>query len=131
MTEKDYNEIAKLEKAIRDKYGEKAIANPSSFWDKEKEEDFLKQIKEKAKSEKQASEREKEYYNGFFIDKKLLNKESKRECPVCEEYSFNSKDDVYLNKWECCFKCYVSWVEDRESRWKEGWRPTKEVKNVS
>ena len=131
MKEEDHNKIAKLENAIKAKYGAKTIENPASDWNKEKEEDFIRQIKESAQTEKQDSESEKEYYNGFFVDKKLLSKESKRDCPVCEKYSFESKDDVYLNKWQCCFKCYVSWVEDREARWKSGWRPQKEVKDVS
>ncbi len=117
MTEKDHNKIAKLENAIKAKYGAKAIENPAAEWSKEKEDDFISQIKEDA-------------HVGFFVDKKLLSRESKRDCPVCEKYSFDSKDDVYLNKWQCCFECYVSWVEDREERWKTGWRPSKEVKDV-
>jgi hypothetical protein len=130
MTEKDYNKVAKLENAIKAKYGDDAIKNPASEWDKDKEDDFISQIKEDAHVAKHGSESEKEYYNGFFVDKKLLSRESKRDCPVCEKYSFDSKDDVYLNKWQCCFECYVSWVEDREKRWKSGWRPSKEVKDV-
>ena len=130
MTEKDYNKVAKLENAIKAKYGNDAIKNPASEWNKEKEKDFIRQIKEDAQTEKQGLESEKEYYNGFFVDKKLLSRESKMDCTVCEKYSFDSKDDVYLNKWQCCFECYVSWVEDREERWKSGWRPSKEVKDV-
>ena len=44
-------------------------------------------------------------------------------CPVCDTYSFNVKDDVYMNKFQCCWKCYIQWVEDREDRWQSGWRP--------
>ena len=36
MTNKDVNYIAKLEKAIAEKYGQEAIDNPRKFWDKEK-----------------------------------------------------------------------------------------------
>lgn len=32
-------------------------------------------------------------------------------------------DDVCLVKFECCSKCYVQYVEGREERWLEGWRP--------
>ena len=57
------------------------------------------------------------------MSKKLLNRDSKRACPVCETYSFQIKDDVYMNKFDCCFDCYIQWVEGREERWKTGWRP--------
>ena len=66
---------------------------------------------------------EKVELSGFLISKKLLNKDSNRTCSVCNTYSFDSKDDVYTNKFDCCFKCYIQHVEDREERWLKGWRP--------
>jgi len=33
---------------------------------------------------------------------------------VCKIYSFNIQDDVYMNKFKCCFKCYVKHVEGRD-----------------
>ena len=66
---------------------------------------------------------------GIFISKKLLRRESKRSCPVCNVYSFKSNDDVYMSKFDCCFKCYVKWVENREERWLKGWRPKNENNN--
>ena len=78
----------------------------------------------KEKQSKLDEQNEKVEVNGVLISKKLLNKESEnRACPVCSIYSFNPKDDVYMKKFECCFKCYVQWVSDREERWKPGWRP--------
>ena len=61
--------------------------------------------------------------DGLFISKKLLNKDSNRSCPVCHVYSFDLNDDLYMNRYECCKKCYIKWVEGREERWKTGWRP--------
>jgi hypothetical protein len=119
----DHNKIAKLEKAIKTKYGDEAVRNPLSNWDEGKEEEYIEQIKEVAAEEKERQHSEKEYYSGFFVDKKLLSKESNRICPVCNEYTFDLKDDVYLNKWESCHKCYIQWIEGRESRWKSGWKP--------
>ena len=63
--------------------------------------------------------------DGFFVGKHLISKEKERNCPVCNVYSFDIRDDLYMNKFECCFKCYVQWVEYREERWKKGWRPNK------
>jgi len=39
------------------------------------------------------------------------------------------KDDLYMNKFDCCWKCYIQWVEDREERWLEGWRPLNKEQN--
>ncbi len=68
----------------------------------------------------------KEKYKGFLVSKKLLTRENKRDCPVCKQYSFSAKDDLYMSKFECCFNCYIQYVEDREERWESGWRPPRE-----
>ena len=67
--------------------------------------------------------------DGFLISKKLFNKDDNRNCPVCHTYSFELRDDVYMTKFDCCFKCYIQWVEGREDRWSTGWRPEKKMKN--
>ena len=127
MTEKDYNFIAKVEQAIEQKYGEEAIQNPKANWSEEKEKEYLEQIKKLHKKQQKIQEaKDKIEVNGFFISKKLLNKDSKRACPVCETYSFEMKDDLYMNKFECCYDCYIQWVEGREERWESGWRPERQ-----
>ena len=121
---KDLNLIAKIEKAISEKYGEKAIQNPASFWNEEKEKEYLEQVKElESKKQEEYQYSEKVEKNGFFVSKKLINKEANRSCPVCDKYSFSLNDDLYLNKYDCCYECYVIYIEDREERWKKGWRP--------
>ncbi|MAC34337.1 MAG: hypothetical protein CME38_12155 [Haliea sp.] len=124
---KDLNRIAKIEQAIAKKYGAEAIDNPRKYWDDEKEKSYQEQIKEIAEKERihQESE-EKEEVDGVLISKKLLNRETtRRDCPVCETYSFNLKDDAYMNKYDCCYNCFVQWVDGREDRWSTGWRPPK------
>ena len=71
--------------------------------------------------------REPNHKNNFLPMRleKFLNNENSRECPVCGLYSFHLKDDLYMHKFECCFKCYIQYVEGREERWKTGWRPNK------
>ena len=123
MTDKR-DKIAGLEKAIKEKYGEEAIAHPRANWDDDKEREYLEQIKKLAAKKRRVAEKTDKVDNdGFFVSKKLLNKESKRNCPVCSVYSFDVRDDVYMNKYECCFECYIQYVEGREDRWKTGWRP--------
>jgi len=115
--------IAKLEKAIAEKYGEETLEHPRSLWDEEREKEYLENLKTNYKPP--TEETEKVELNGVLVSKKLVNKESNRSCPVCKSYSFKAIDDVYMNKFECCLKCYIQWVEDREERWKSGWRPNK------
>ena len=149
---KDWDHIAKIEKAINQKYGKEAIINPNSNWSEDKEKEYLEQLKElegdleeaqrreeeqrgiqqsleqlKEMSQKQTSldeQQEKVEADGFLINKKLLTRETTiLNCPVCTKRLKTVKDDIYNNKFECCHKCYINYVEGREERWLEGWRP--------
>ena len=124
MTAKNMDRIAAIEKAIKEKYGEEAVAHPQAEWDDEKEKKYLEEIKKLSEKKQVIAEKSDKVENGgFFISKKLLNKESQRTCPVCDVYSFDMKDDVYMNKFECCYECYIQYIDGREERWKKGWRP--------
>ena len=123
MKSKDPNYAVKVEKAIAEKYGEESVVNPKSQWDDDKEREYLTELKRNYRADK--DEVEQIELDGVLISKELLNKESKRSCPTCGTYSFKSVDDLYMTKFDCCFKCYIQWVEGREDRWKSGWRPTK------
>ena len=123
--EKDPNLIAKIEQAIEKKYGKEAVLHPKNNWDEKKEQKYLEQSAEFLKKQKVKKEKtEKVEKDGFLISKKLLTKRSNRTCPVCSTYSFDIKDDVYMNKYECCYECYFQYVEGREERWGTGWRPS-------
>jgi hypothetical protein len=124
MDKKDLNKIAYIEKAIIKKFGKETIVNPKSGWTDEKEQEYLEELKLfYAKQCKTAEDTEKTKEEGFLLSKNLINKKSKRVCLTCEIYSFDMKDDLYMNKFDCCFKCYIQWVESREERWLKGWRP--------
>ncbi len=124
MSKQDWNKLATFEKAISKKYGEEAIQNPKANWDDKKEREYLEQIKKLSEKEYSLGDKdEKVQLNGILVPKKLLNRESNRTCPVCDTYSFDVRDDVYMSKYKCCRICYVKYVEDREDRWKSGWRP--------
>ena len=115
---RDLNYIAKLEQAIAEKYGKEAIQNPRSTWTQEKEQKYLEEIKEIYKQELQnKTYDEKIEANGFFVSKKLLTNKEDRTCPACFVYSFEQKDDVYMNKYDCCHRCYLKFVEGKEERW--------------
>ena len=120
--EKDWDYIARVEKAIAKKYGKEAIQNPVKFWNEEKEKEYLEQLKEDTKR-KESQQKDKTEVDGFFISEKLINKDTDRICPTCDKYSFSAKDDVYMSKYECCFECFIKYVDDREDRWLKGWRP--------
>ena len=120
----DPNYVVKVEAAIKEKYGEEAIQNPKKFWNQDKEKEYLKQLKEFYRKKEEKSQ-DKDRVGDVYVSKKLLNRESNRQCPVCDKYSFDRKDDLYMNKFKCCFDCYIQYVEGREKRWATGWRPDK------
>ena len=123
MSTKDPNYAVKIEQAIAKKYGKETIVNPKSQWDDQKEKEYLEQLKDSFVPDTDTEDLDKEEVCGVFIPSKLLKEESKRSCPICKTYSFKSNDDVYMTKFDCCFKCYIQWVEGREERWTTGWRP--------
>ena len=121
MKKRDLNEIAKIEQAIKEKYGSEAIQNPKGSWTKEKEQKYLEDLKHfytKNKKNQQVQEKE-----GFVVKDRISSKAISRVCPVCSSYSFDQKDDVYMIKYQCCFNCYIQYIEGREERWNSGWRP--------
>ena len=123
--DKDPNYIASVEKAISEKYGNEAIQNPKGNWDETKEKEYLQQMKEfYKKTKKFEAGQEKVDVNGIKVSKKLLNRDAIRSCPICDSFARRSKDDVCLVKFDCCYRCYIQYVEDREERWIEGWRPS-------
>ena len=94
---KDLNKIAKIEKAIAKKFGHETIINPKSRWTDEKEQEYLQQLKEfYSKQRKRTDDSEKIEEEGFLLSKNLISKESKRVCPICDKYSFDLRDDIYM-----------------------------------
>jgi len=124
----DLNKIAKLEKAIGQKWGKETVANPKSWWTPEKEKEYLQQLKELTKIQK--PKKVKENVDGVLIEKKLLTKETLLYCPVCTKRLMTIKDDIYTSKYQCCEHCYIQYIENREQRWLEGWRPKDVTKNT-
>ena len=120
----DSDKIAAVEKAIAEKYGTEAVQNPKGNWNEIKEKEYLEQSKDFYRKQRKIDEwQEKVDVNGIKISKKLLNRESLKSCPVCGSLPGKSMDDVCLVKFDCCNKCYIEYVEDREERWLKGWRP--------
>jgi len=131
MKKKDFDYIARLERAIKEKYGEDTIQNPAKFWDKDKEKEYLEQLKAFVAKQK-INETTSDFDNvdGILISRKLINKEAILNCPVCEVRLKTINDDIYTIKHKCCEKCYVQYVEGREDRWLQGWRPKNVRKNT-
>lgn len=113
------NYLLNIENEIRKKYGDATIRNPKASWNEEKEKIYLEQIKELSKKE-QVEDKDLEHIeiDGVFIQKKLFTlKNNNKICFYCKSYSFNKNDDIYLNKFSTCFKCYIQHVENREDKW--------------
>ena len=117
MKDKDFNKIAAIEKAIAEKYGKETIQNPRANWDQDKEKEYLEQMKEFYKKiDDNRKWEDKVDVSGIKVSKKLLNRESLKNCPVCGLFPKKPMDDVCFVKFECCHDCYINFVEDREER---------------
>ena len=124
-TKKDLNELAALEKMFTEDYGKESIKNFHSDWDEEKEKKYLSQLKRASFSQKR-KESLKVDIGGVLVSEAALTRKTERTCPVCKTYSFSGKDDLYMNRFNCCYECYIEFVEDREERWQAGWKPDKQ-----
>ena len=127
MTKKDYNYMAAMEKAVSEKYGKTAVQDFRSDWTDEDEKNYLQQLRERHTSKSVASSEKCRTEIGDVIIRKRSNfKKPNRTCPVCKTYSFSLKDDLYMNRFKSCYRCYIDFVEHRKDKWDEGWRPTDE-----
>ena len=107
---KDFDQIARIEKAIKQKYGEEAIQNPASGWTPEKEKKYLKQLKrvvEKTDSNKVESD------SGFLLEEKLINISKVETCSRCNSKITTLNDKIYFSKLSVCEKCYILYYGDR------------------
>lgn len=120
---KGLDEIAALERLFSENYGKESVKNFRSDWDEIKERKYLAQLREASRT-RIDKESIKVNVGGILIPKSALDKKSERSCPVCKTYSFSGKDDLYMNRFNCCFGCYIKFVQGREERWQEGWRPS-------
>ena len=87
-------DIIHYEKAIAEKYGDETVQNPRSNWTPEKEKEYLEQLKQVAKKEREIEDKlDLVEHNGVLLSKKLLNRRESRNCPVCESYSLMEHAD--------------------------------------
>ena len=107
-----YDYIASVEKAVSKKYGKKAVQDFRDEWDEQKEKEYLRQLK--VANQNSFSQR----------DRSTRTRKQDRHCPVCKTYSFSAKDDLYMNRFQCCYLCYSDFIEHEEERWHGGWRPS-------
>ena len=123
-----WDKIARIEKAIGEKYGTEAITHPQNDWTPEKERNYLTQVDEQIRSEQDNQpSAEKVQIGQFFVSSKLLNKTTiTDQCPVCTAKLVTLMDDTCMSKYGTCFNCYIQYIEDREERWMNGWRPDSE-----
>tara|TARA_Y100001973_G_C5174784_1_gene321197 strand:- start:271 stop:675 length:405 start_codon:yes stop_codon:yes gene_type:complete len=127
---KDWDTIAAVEKAIAQKYGKLAVQDFRAEWAPEKEEEYLKQIKSRRHQNKD-SIGETIVKGDVVINKRNKKQKTERTCPVCKTYSFSRRDDLYMNRFDCCERCYIVFVVNREERWRDGWRPDDDQVKIS
>jgi hypothetical protein len=112
------NYIDKLEIAIKQKYGEEAIRNPKADWDKEKEKEFLHQLKEFYNDQTEIEEPFINHNNILLSPKLFRQRKMINKCSKCLKFSICPGDDLFLLKFKVCKACYHDFVEGREQEWK-------------
>jgi|TARA_R110002020_G_scaffold271895_5_gene487024 hypothetical protein len=129
---KDWDTIAAIEKAIAQKYGKLSVQDFRSDWAPEKEEEYLKQIKSRRSHHQNKDSASETIIKGdVVINKRNKKQKADRTCPVCKTYSFSRRDDLYMNRFDCCERCYIVFVVNREEKWRDGWRPDDDQVKIS
>tara|TARA_R100000005_G_C4988485_1_gene196288 strand:+ start:173 stop:583 length:411 start_codon:yes stop_codon:yes gene_type:complete len=122
---KENKYIADLERAIADKYGKLSVQDFRKEWDENKEKEYLSSAKSlRLKKEHFRSNVERMQIGDINIVKRRPLKSADRTCPVCKTYSFSSRDDLYMNRFSTCHRCYEDFICGLEDKWNDGWRPT-------
>jgi hypothetical protein len=127
MKNKDYDYLASVEKAIAEKYGKDTVQDFRSSWEEDREKEYLEQLKDRReKGYKKQYKKTVSLDENTIIHERPIEVTIDRSCPVCKTYSFSGKDDLYMNRFKSCYRCYIDFIQDREDRWRDGWRPNKE-----
>lgn len=119
MPNVDPKQIAAIEKAIEEKYGIDAILDPSSFWTPEKEKVYLDQVKSVEKFYRQRPYENYADQGGFILKEKLVSRSNFDSCSICGEQAYKINDELYMTKFNSCFKCFVKHIEGREAKWQK------------
>tara|TARA_R110000803_G_scaffold109725_1_gene178127 strand:- start:7378 stop:7794 length:417 start_codon:yes stop_codon:yes gene_type:complete len=127
VKKKDYNYIASVEKAIAEKYGKNTVQDFRSNWEPDREQEYLEQLKQRRfKGYKKHHKKTITIAEDTIIHERPIKASTNRTCPVCKTYSFSVKDDLYMNRFQSCYLCYIDFIQDREDRWSTGWQPNEE-----
>ena len=119
MIKPDYDQIAAIEKAIQERYGELAVVDLSSLWNENKEKGYIEQIKMIESLYREEAQEDLVDENGFFMKKKLSIKSNFKNCSICRVPAFKTKDELYMIKFDCCTKCFIQHYEGRELKWQK------------
>ena len=109
----DWNDIAALEKAMEEKYGKDSTIDPRSCWNPDKEKEYIRQSKENYRRDLEEESKEEKTNLGFSVKGKLFSSGLNHFCNKCQKYSINPEDDFYLNKFKCCYYCFIKHYEGR------------------
>lgn len=68
---------------------------------------------------------------GFKVIKPKEDVEANRPlfCPICESMFLTLYDEEAWEKFQCCDYCANKWAYPHQTRWNEGWRPSKDDLN--
>jgi len=100
----DSRYVANLENKVKEKYGDLATSTFKPDWTQKEKEEFRQQFIK-------------------FHEKITRNQKTNKQytinntCPICDSFSFFKIDDLYLTKFSCCYRCYLSYLEGKEKEY--------------
>jgi|688.fasta_scaffold01620_37 hypothetical protein len=66
--------------------------------------------------------------SGYYVIKPKIAREIvPLICPVCECIFRSSEDEKSYKSFGCCESCETLWARPNQEKWKNGWRPEKEI----
>jgi len=87
---------------------------------------YGKEVARKYFADGKTSQEIKEYLssNPNSIERKEKKTSKQKNCCVCGRYIFGRHMKHYI-RFGACEKCFYQYIDEREKRWIDGWRPGK------
>ena len=98
---RDWDKIAALEQAIKEKYGEHVVRNPKSDLTTEKIQQYNEEYRQRILRPTSFDSEKDPSYNS---------------CEKCSKLLRTILDDIYFIKHKCCNHCFIQHIEGREEK---------------
>jgi len=111
MPKLNKEQIKRMEKYFKDKYGQEFVDCLKKPPTPEKEIEYAREALEFHKGQHRKDPEVKIVDGVELVGGRTWNEH--RTCKFCEKFSFAVRDAYYLSVYQCCARCYIMKVEGR------------------